>query len=317
MSDYVIQTESLQKQYGSRLAVADLTLHVARGEVFGFLGPNGAGKSTAVKMLLGLVRATGGTAHVLGSAPGTPATLRRIGFLPEHFRFPAWLQARELLAFHGRLCGMNNATRRRRTGEVLELVGLAEHARRPLAGFSKGMLQRVGLAQALLHEPELVFLDEPTSALDPLGRRLVRQIVRELKASGTTVFLNSHLLGEVEATCDRVTFIREGRILHTLALDEQADSVLQVELRASAVSRPLLTALEQLTGQTIQHVGPVPTTPNGVPITLELTIHDEALLPQIAACTLHHGAQLYTLTPRRVSLEQRFLDIVGMEDSHQ
>jgi ABC-2 type transport system ATP-binding protein len=314
MSDYVIDTAGLQKQYGSRLAVADLTLQVPRGEVFGFLGPNGAGKSTAVKMLLGLVRATGGSARVLGSAPGTPATLRRIGFLPEHFRFPEWMQARELLDFHGRLCRMDTATRRRRAAAVLELVGLTEHAHRPLSGFSKGMLQRIGLAQALLHEPELVFLDEPTSALDPFGRRLVRQIVHTLKASGTTVFLNSHLLGEVEATCERVTFIREGRTLQTLALHDQAPDALHVELRAANVSPALLAELARLTGQPIQ---PPATPPNGVPLTLDIAVPDEALLPQIAACVLQHGAHLYALTPRRVSLEQRFLEIVGHEDSKQ
>ncbi len=317
MSEYVIETASLQKQYGTRLAVADLTMQVARGEVFGFLGPNGAGKSTAVKMLLGLVRATGGTARVLGSSPGTPDTLRRIGFLPEHFRFPEWMQASELLDFHGRLCKMDRATRRRRTAAVLELVGLEEHARRPLSGFSKGMLQRVGLAQALLHAPELVFLDEPTSALDPFGRRLVRQIVYDLKASGTTIFLNSHLLGEVEATCDRVTFIREGRTLQTLALRDQIDSTLQVEMRAADVSPALLDALRHLTGQPVQMNGPDASSPNGTPISLGITLQDEALLPRIAACVLEHGAQLYALTPRRVSLEQRFLDIVGIEDSKQ
>jgi ABC-2 type transport system ATP-binding protein len=314
MSDYVIDTAGLQKQYGSRLAVADLTLQVPRGEVFGFLGPNGAGKSTAVKMLLGLVRASGGSARVLGSAPGTPDTLRRIGFLPEHFRFHEWMQARELLDFHGRLCKMDAATRRRRISAVLDLVGLTEHAHRPLSGFSKGMLQRVGLAQALLHEPELVFLDEPTSALDPFGRRLVRQIVYDLKASGITVFLNSHLLGEVEATCERVTFIREGRTLQTLALRDQAMHTLQVELRAADVSPALLAALEHLTGQAL----PASTLPpDGAPLTLDLTVPDESLLPQIAACTLQHGARLYALTPRRVSLEQRFLEIVGHEDSKQ
>jgi ABC-2 type transport system ATP-binding protein len=314
MSQFAIETSALQKVYGTKTAVADLTLQVPRGEVFGFLGPNGAGKSTAVKMLLGLVRASGGIARVLGDAPGSPATLRQIGFLPEHFRFPEWMQASELLDFHGRLCRLDAATRRRRTAAVLDLVGLTEHARRPLSGFSKGMLQRVGLAQALLHEPELVFLDEPTSALDPFGRRLVRQIVRDLKASGTTIFLNSHLLGEVEATCDRVTFIREGRTLQTLALHDQADSLLHVELRAANVSAALLAALEHLTGQAVP---PPPPPPDGLPLTLELAVPDEALLPQIAACTLHHGAQLYALTPRRVSLEQRFLEIVGREDSKQ
>src|SRR5215211_4625008 len=208
MPDLVIETAGLRKVYGSKIAVGDLTLQVPRGEVFGFLGPNGAGKSTSVKMLLGLVAPSGGDARVLGRSPSHPAAMARVGFLPEHFRFHEWLQAAELLDMHARLYGLDAASRRRRIPELLEQVGLAEHARRPIAGFSKGMLQRIGLAQALLNEPELVFLDEPTSALDPFGRMLVRGIIHELKARGTTVFLNSHLLGEVEATCDRVSFIK-------------------------------------------------------------------------------------------------------------
>src|SRR5690349_4927059 len=246
MSDLVIATAGLRKVYGSKTAVDDLTLQVPRGEVFGFLGPNGAGKSTSVKMLLGLVAPSSGDARVLGRSPSHPAAMARVGFLPEHFRFHEWLQAAELLDLHGRLYGLDAATRRRRIPELLEQVGLADQARRPVAGFSKGMLQRIGLAQALLAEPELVFLDEPTSALDPFGRMLVRSIIHELKARGTTVFLNSHLLGEVEATCDRVSFIKAGRVLRTLALKDVAAGQIQIELRVDAVSPELLTALRDL-----------------------------------------------------------------------
>src|SRR5437660_1127425 len=172
MPDTVIQTKELHKTFGAKVAVADLTLQVPRGEVFGFLGPNGAGKSTAVKMLLGLVRPNGGQARVLGQPPGRPAVLARLGFLPEHFRFHEWLPARDFLDLHARLYGMDAARRRKRIPELLELVGLTEAGHRALSGFSKGMLQRIGLAQALLNDPELVFLDEPTSALDPFGRLL-------------------------------------------------------------------------------------------------------------------------------------------------
>src|SRR4051794_40832152 len=163
MSDVVIETHGLRKAYGRKVAVADLTLDVLRGEVFGFLGPNGAGKSTAVKMLLGLVRPSGGQARVLGEQPGRTSVLARLGFLPEHFRFHEWLTASEFLDLHGRLYGMDPARRRQRIPQLLELVGLTEAANRTLSGFSKGMLQRIGLAQALLNDPELVFLDEPTS----------------------------------------------------------------------------------------------------------------------------------------------------------
>jgi ABC-2 type transport system ATP-binding protein len=340
MGDFVIETYALWKRFGPKVAVADLTLQVPQGEVFGFLGPNGAGKSTSVKMLLGLVSPTGGEARVLGRPAGDTETLRRVGFLPEHFRFHEWLQAAELLDLHGRLYGMSPAARRQRIPELLELVGLSEHARRPIAGFSKGMLQRIGLAQALLNDPELVFLDEPTSALDPFGRMLVRGIIRDLKARGTTVFLNSHLLGEVEATCDRVSFIKGGRVLRTLALHEFREGALHVELRVDAVTPRLNVVLDELVPEwrVVEGTGDGQSGPgngavarahgqNGsgsvvevaetVVTTIELTLSDEELLPTIAEQTLASGARLYALAPRRLSLEQLFLDIVGREDSGQ
>ncbi|MEP7188592.1 MAG: ABC transporter ATP-binding protein [Roseiflexaceae bacterium] len=316
MTDLVIETAGLRKVYGSKIAVDDLTLQVPRGEVFGFLGPNGAGKSTSVKMLLGLVAPSSGDARVLGQSPSHPAAMARVGFLPEHFRFHEWLQAAELLDMHGRLYGMDAATRRRRIPELLEQVGLAEHARRPIAGFSKGMLQRIGLAQALLNDPELVFLDEPTSALDPFGRMLVRGIIHELKARGTTVFLNSHLLGEVEATCDRVSFIKAGRVLRTLALKDIAEGQIHVELRVDAITPALLAALEQALGDHGSLVANAPAD-NAVPAICQLTLTDDELLPLIAERTLASGARLYALTPRRMSLEQLFLEVIGSEDSGQ
>lgn len=325
LSEIAIETHELRKEYGAKVAVADLTLTVPRGEIFGFLGPNGAGKSTSVKMLLGLVHPTSGTSMVLGHPAGHVPTLARIGFLPEHFRFHEWLTATEFLDLHGRLCGMDPAHRRKRISEVLELVGLAEHAHRRLSGFSKGMLQRIGLAQALLHAPELAFFDEPTSALDPFGRRLVRTIIQEIKAQGTTVFLNSHLLSEVEVTCDRVAFIRDGVVLQTLELHEMAGGHRTVELRVDAVTPALLDRLTPLVeewrlleadenspfgGQTSYPADAQ------LPAGLELVTCDDHL-PLIARETLAAGARLYALTPRRTSLEQLFLDIVGMEDSGQ
>ena len=316
MPDLVIETAGLRKVYGSKIAVDDLTLQVPRGEVFGFLGPQGAGKSTSVKMLVGLVAPSSGDARVLGRSPSHPAAMARVGFLPEHFRFHEWLQAAELLDMHGRLYGMDAARRRRRIPELLELVGLAEHARRPIADFSKGMLQRIGLAQALLNDPELVFLDEPTSALDPFGRMLVRGIIHELKARGTTVFLNSHLLGEVEATCDRVSFIKAGRVLRTLALKDIAEGQIHVELRVDAITPALLAALEQALGDHGSLVANAPSD-SAAPAICQLTLTDEELLPLIAERTLASGARLYALTPRRMSLEQLFLEVVGTEDSGQ
>lgn len=318
MTTYAIETRQLQKRYGEKLAVADLTLDVPRGEVFGFLGPNGAGKSTSVKMLLGLVRPSGGAAQVLGGGPGDARVMARVGFLPEHFRFHEWLHAAEFLDLHGRLYGIAPAERVRRIPQLLEQVGLAEQTKRPLAGFSKGMLQRIGLAQALLNEPDLVFLDEPTSALDPFGRLLVRGVIQQLKARGATVFLNSHLLGEVEATCDRVAFIRQGRVLRTLTLRDFHPDHIQVTLTTGGLPPELLAQLAQIEG--VSPFDPAAATAASAPqgaTTLELVVDGEQRLPQIAQAVVQSGTPLYALNPRRTSLEQLFLEIVGDEDSGQ
>jgi ABC-2 type transport system ATP-binding protein len=268
---------------------------------------------------------------VLGAKPGTQAVMSRIGFLPEHFRFHEWLTAGEFLDVHGRLYGMSKEARRKRIPEILELVGLIEHSRRQLSGFSKGMLQRIGLAQALLNDPELVILDEPTSALDPFGRMMVRSIIRDLKARGTTVFLNSHLLGEVEATCDRVSFIREGVVLRTLSLHEVNEGYLHAELRVDGVTPELLSALSDIViewrfldsegpeSRAAVHEGHGASTAvaESLATALELTLQSEEMLPLVAERVLRTGARLYALTPHKISLEQLFLEIVGSEDSGQ
>src|SRR6202035_5706803 len=210
----------------------NLSLTVRRGEVFGFLGPNGAGKSTSIRMLLGLVKPSSGQAFVLGAPSDDVEIRRKIGFLPEDFRFYTWLTAFELLKFHGRLYGMTAARLRERVPALLELVGLTPHREKRLRDFSKAMLQRIGLAQALIHEPELVFLDEPTSGLDPMGRRLVRDIIGAERERGATVFLNSHILSEIEITCDQVAFIRDGEIVTTRDLRAAEEEKVRVTVRA-------------------------------------------------------------------------------------
>ncbi|MDZ4718095.1 MAG: ABC transporter ATP-binding protein [Roseiflexaceae bacterium] len=312
MNTYAIETSGLHKRFGSRTAVADLTLQVPRGEVFGFLGPNGAGKSTSVKMLLGLVTPSGGTARVLGHVPGDPLAMARIGFLPEHFRFHPWLEATELLDLHGNLYGMPRAAIKQRIPEVLELVGLSEHAHRPISGFSKGMLQRIGLAQALLNKPDLVFLDEPTSALDPFGRILVRTIISGLREHGTTIFLNSHLLGEVEATCDRVAFIRNGEVLRTIAIGDVGMGKIVVRLELDSAPQELLNDLRELAGEL--QIEPAH---DGQRVIVALELTDDERLPVIAAKVQAHGALLYAMTPKRMSLEQLFLEVIGTQDSGQ
>jgi len=290
----------LRKVFGEKVAVRNLSLAVRRGQIFGFLGPNGAGKSTSVKMLLGLVKPSSGESLVLGLPSGDVEVRRRIGFLPEDFRFYTWLTASELLKLHGRLCGMTAARLRDRIPALLELVGLTTHREKRLRDFSKGMLQRIGLAQALIHEPDLVFLDEPTSGLDPMGRRLVRDIIRAQRDRGATVFLNSHLLSEVEITCDHVAFIKEGEVVAARDLRSQPDGEIRVTARARNLSPGALSGLAQWT--TSSHL-------DGERLTLTTT--NTSALPEILRHLVTSGADVFEFTPERLSLEDLFLKIMG------
>jgi ABC-2 type transport system ATP-binding protein len=300
-ADLAIRTLGLRKVYGNKVAVRSLTLNVFRGEVFGFLGPNGAGKSTSVKMLLGLVFPTSGEAELLGSTAGNVKTRGKVGFLPEHFRFYDWLTATELLKLHGRLYGISHAALRDRVPALLEMVGLTSHREKQLRDFSKGMLQRIGLAQALLNEPDLIFLDEPTSGLDPIGRRLVRDIIKAQRDRGATVLLNSHLLGEVEITCDRVAFIKDGEVVETREVREIEEQT-TVSIRALNVTAEVVNGLSQWT-PSIHSEGEQ----------LTLSLSSSALLPEVVRYLVAKGADVYAVTPQRVSLEERFLQIVGTD----
>lgn len=304
MSDFAIETTHLRKEFGRKTAVADLTLQVKRGEVFGFLGANGAGKTTSVKMLLGLTKPTAGSAKLLGRPLADRSTRAKIGFLPEHFRFHEWLTATEFLRFHGRLYGMNKDDIEAAIPDLLELVGLRQQAETQLKTFSKGMLQRVGLAQALINDPDLVFLDEPTSGLDPMGLRLVRDIINGLREEGTTVFLNSHLLSEVEKTCNRVTFIRQGTILETLDLAEHQETAVRVTLRVGQPTEQLLHDLTNFGDEIGLDKA------NG---RVHLCLAAEEQVPQLANWLIQNDYTLYELTPEHLSLEDRFLQIVGNE----
>jgi ABC-2 type transport system ATP-binding protein len=297
-----IETFGLRKSFEGKVAVEDLSLRVERGEVFGFLGPNGAGKTTSVKMLLGLIRPTAGQGRLLGHPVGSRESLRKVGFLPEHFRFHDWLTAPEFLTFHGRLYGLRREALRRRVPELLELVGLARHQDKRLSQFSKGMLQRIGLAQAMLNDPAVVFLDEPTSGLDPLGRRLVRDIIRELKRGGTTVFLNSHLLSEVEVCCDRVSFVKQGRVILTSSLDALVQGLIEVEIRAAKLTPGIVEGLRAWSGS-VTWEGDL----------LKLELKDDAPLPDIHRYLVQHCVDLYALTPKSVALEDLFVRIVGSD----
>ena len=299
---FAIETRALRKNYGDKVAVRNLSLAVPRGEIFGFLGPNGAGKSTSIRMLLGLTRPTSGEANVLGRPAGDVETRRRIGFLPEDFRFYEWLTAAELLHLHGRLCGVPSSELRKRVPELIDLVGLAPHRDKRLENFSKGMLQRIGLAQALIHQPELIFLDEPTSGLDPMGRRLVRDIIRAQRDRGATVFLNSHLLSEIEITCGQVVFIREGEVVTSRDLRAAGEEQVRVAVRARKLPEKIAERLAPLADSAAVDQE-----------RLTFTARSRESLPEILRRLVEAGAEIYEFTPSRLSLEELFVSVMGRD----
>jgi len=288
----------LRKRYRNTVALAGLSMTVERGEVFGFLGPNGAGKTTAVKLLLGLVRPTGGEAMVLGAPAGDLATRQRIGYLPELFRYQSWLTAREVLVLHCRLRRLPRPRWAPAVGDALDVVGLADRADDKVGTFSKGMQQRLGLGVALLGEPELVVLDEPTSALDPVGRHDVRAIIRDLRDRGTTVFLNTHLLAEAEHVCDRVAIISRGRSVATGTLAELRGPRPSLRLRVGGLADGWW---QPLTGFGCW-------TPDGD----WLLVEDLAAgrVPELVGRIVSLGGQVEAVIPEQQTLEERFLELL-------
>lgn len=299
-----IETFELRKVYGeSKVAVEGLTLQVGHGEVFGFLGPNGAGKTTAIKMMLGLVHPTSGSGLLLGVSIHDPNARRGVGFLPEHFRFHEWMRADEFLDLHGQLYGMSRPDRLSRIPALLEQVGLADSSYKRLSTFSKGMLQRIGLAMALLPRPKLVFLDEPTSGLDPFGRMLVRDVIRAVRSEGTTVFINSHLLSEVEVTCDRVSFIRQGRVIQAGTIQELSAGLTRVKVRLDKVPAGLMSELARW-GNEAQQLNEHE---------VMLSLPDEERLADLNGWLVGQGLRVYALTPQPPSLEELFVRIIGKD----
>ncbi len=299
-----VETEGLRKEYGGRVALHDLSLSVGPGEVFGFLGPNGAGKTTAVKILTGLVQPTSGTARIFGAPAGRVEARRWIGYLPENFRFHDWLTGEQLLDFHGRLAGLSADERRRRIPRVLARVGLAGRGGERIRGYSKGMAQRIGLAQAILHEPRLVLLDEPTSALDPIGRREVRDLIRSLRAEGVAVFLNSHLLSEIEMVCDRVAIVDRGRVVRSGRLGDLHGRVVDVRVTVDRVDQELLALLRPF-GEMLAVEAP----------TIVLSVADLDAAPRVAEAVVRGGYRLYGLVPVQQSLEDVFVSLVESRGS--
>jgi ABC-2 type transport system ATP-binding protein len=301
VSDPIIDLVGIVKRYGRTVALDGLDLSVRRGELVGLLGPNGAGKTTTVKLLLGLARATSGTGRVLGAPLGDRSVRRRIGYLPELFRYQPWLRAREVLHLHADLAGLPAGTRRQAAIDALAHVDLADRGDDAVGGFSKGMQQRLGLAVALLGDPELVLLDEPTSALDPVGRVEVREIVRAARDRGATVILNSHLLTEVEQVCDRVIIVNRGRIVASGTLDEviAGDGV---RIRVDGLDPSGRVGLGEL----------APMQDDGEWLTFRPLDPDR--IPELVAAIVAAGGRVHAVEPGRGSLEARFLELVAADD---
>lgn len=297
-----IEAESLTKQYGALRAVNELNLTVRSGEVFGLLGPNGAGKTTTISMLLGSVRPTSGRATLLGKPIGDVAIRRQIGFLPEKFQFHAFLTAAEFLRLNGRLAGVESRPLEARIGPALERVGLADRAASKVGTFSRGMLQRLGLAQAILHDPTLIILDEPTSALDPVGRRDVREIVEALRAQGKTILLNSHILSEIEATCDRVAILKQGQVIAEGAISDLVAFGSAVEVEVEGMNDPALQAVRQIAQKLRLERVPI--------ARFTATLRDDTDIPALAAALVENGVRLKALIPKRETLEEAYLRIL-------
>jgi ABC-2 type transport system ATP-binding protein len=311
VDDIVI--EDLTKSYPSGwpgrppfVALDGLSLTVGRGEIFGFLGPNGAGKTTTLKILMGLVRATSGTAFLLGQPAGDVDTRRRIGFLPESPYFYDYLTAEEFLGFYGQLAGLGRAVITQRVTDLLSLIGLADARTRQLRKFSKGMLQRIGLAQALIHDPELIILDEPMTGLDPVGRKQVRDLILSLRDRGKTIFFSTHILHDVEMICDRVGIVMKGRLIASGRIDVlvRQDHTQSVEIVCQQIKAEGNAFIHSLATRVLQQ---------GQQCLIVLPSLDavDAIVGEIR----RQGGRLLSVTPHKASLEDLFFQEATPEAS--
>ena len=304
-----VETNSLSKDYRTALhkppvsALRGVSVKVERGCIFGLLGQNGAGKTTLVKILLSLVQPTAGNATVLGKNPSDVSVRRRIGFLPEHLRLPEYMKAHGLLRYMADLNGVDRATQRTRIPELLELVGLPNEKKR-IKAYSKGMQQRLGLAQALLNDPELLFLDEPTEGLDPIGRKQVRDLLVELRAKGKTIFLNSHILSEVEMICDEMLILKKGEMVRAGKPSDFTRRTGEYRIQVAAVTEPAHAAAESLLG---------PVKWDGT--SLRFAARDLAQLNQLIDKLRQAGAEIEAIEPLKSTLEEFFIEVAKGPDN--
>jgi len=295
-------TQDFRPGFGLRVkrVLHGISFRVREGEIFGFVGPNGAGKTTTLKILMGLIRATGGRASILGHDVSETEFRRHVGFLPENPYFYDYLSAREILNFYARLSGVPAQRRPDRVSTLLEWVGLSHAADGRLRTYSKGMLQRVGIAQALVHDPSVIFLDEPMSGLDPIGRMEIRDLILRLRSDGKTVFMNTHMLHDVEMVCDRVAIIVEGRIRYQGQIEDfLAESERTSEVVISGLAPEMAIHFEETLGAELRG--------HGDRIALRLKEKDVGEVLQRAVSA---GAEVVSVTPQRASLERIFLSAV-------
>ncbi len=301
----VIDVSGVEKVYRRRVhALRGVDLRVAAGEIFGLLGPNGAGKSTLVKVLLTVIRPTACRGALLGRKIGDKSALREVGYLPEHHNFPKYLTSRQLLRHFGAMSGVERKARNRRADELLEIVGMSEWASSKLGGYSKGMRQRVGLAQALMNDPRLVVLDEPTDGVDPIGRKDIREILLRLKSEGRSVFLNSHMLSELEMVCDRVAIMVHGLVRQQGTIEELT----------AGQSGFAITAVEPIDDQASRDArsaaGEIDLAQTPDPRELVFETHDPQRVQPVIDALRSHGVVIKSCGFRRPSLEDLFVAAV-------
>jgi ABC-2 type transport system ATP-binding protein len=280
-----------------------ISLRVHEGEIFGFVGPNGAGKTTTLKVLMGLIRPTSGNATILGREIGSTASRAGVGFLPENPYFYDYLTGREILHFYARVSGVPSQRRAQRVDTLLEWVGLSRAADARLRTYSKGMLQRVGIAQSLIHDPVVVFLDEPMSGLDPIGRKEIRDLILRLRGEGKTVFMNTHILSDVEMLCDRVAIIAKGRIRFQGRIEDfLPDRESECELVLAGIAPEAVLPLEERYGAELRGHGEQ----------LALRVQEKQVTGVLREA-LAAGARVLSVTPHRVSLESVFMSTIEQE----
>ncbi|MEO0559659.1 MAG: ABC transporter ATP-binding protein [Bacteroidota bacterium] len=311
MSDLAVRTTGLSKTYGGRQpveALKPLDLSVTAGETFGLLGPNGAGKTTLVKLLLGLARPTSGSGEILGQDIRQPEARAAVGYLPEGHRFPTFLTGSEALDLFARMARVSDADRRQRAGELLERVRLSDAANRKVGTYSKGMLQRLGIAQALMNRPKLLFLDEPTDGVDPVGRRDIRDLLEALRDEGVAIFLNSHLLSEVELICDRVAILNHGYLVREGTVMDLTTTGRTWRLHSTSIPAEIASALD--TVLTVEEP-PAESTEDSSALTRStLAVEDRAALNAALDTLRAGGVEIESVEPQRQSLEDLFVSVV-------